>query len=213
MKMMISYKAFSTCMLTKSMAMFTLVCSIAWCNMVQCNTRHCMALHVTICCLACWTLMLTRGCANRPVWGLIALCTLLHHLPHTQHMGYKLLQSDILWQPPFNGLCPGLAGWASTRKVKPVWILLKQKAMSGSGVCWATCKPAPHCRQITKTEPYRSVFYRLDAFLPPNQQHHSTKGNSAILWLGDKSHDGDPGVWCFTCLDLIQLPLMALFLI
>ena len=27
---------------------------------------------------------------------------------------------------PFTALCPGLPGWAGTRKVKPKWILLKQ---------------------------------------------------------------------------------------
>jgi len=32
-------------------------------------------------------------------------------------------------------LCPGLPGWASTRKVKPIWILLKREAVSGIG--WA----------------------------------------------------------------------------
>jgi len=31
-------------------------------------------------------------------------------------------------------LCPGLPGWASTRKVKPVWILLKQETVSGSHI-------------------------------------------------------------------------------
>ena len=31
-------------------------------------------------------------------------------------------------------LFPGLPGWASTRKVKPIWILLKQEAVSGSGI-------------------------------------------------------------------------------
>jgi len=30
---------------------------------------------------------------------------------------------------PFNGLCPGLPGWAGTRKVKPIWILLKQETV------------------------------------------------------------------------------------
>ena len=34
-------------------------------------------------------------------------------------------------------LFPGLPGWASTRKVKPVWILLKQETVSGSGISWA----------------------------------------------------------------------------
>ena len=33
-------------------------------------------------------------------------------------------------------LCPGLTGWAGTRKVKPIWILLKQETVSGSGISW-----------------------------------------------------------------------------
>ena len=34
-------------------------------------------------------------------------------------------------------LCPGLPGWAGTRKVKPIWILLEQETVSGSGISWA----------------------------------------------------------------------------
>ena len=34
-------------------------------------------------------------------------------------------------------LCPGLPRSASTRMVKPVWILLKQERVSGSGISWA----------------------------------------------------------------------------
>ena len=40
-------------------------------------------------------------------------------------------------------LCPGLPRWAGTRKVKPIWILLKQKTVSDSGISWAICKCAP----------------------------------------------------------------------
>ena len=36
-------------------------------------------------------------------------------------------------------LCPGLPGSACTRKVKPIWILLKQETVSGSGISWAVC--------------------------------------------------------------------------
>ena len=46
-------------------------------------------------------------------------------------------------------LCPGLPGWASTRKVKPIWILLKQETVSGSGISWAICKSESRSRQIT----------------------------------------------------------------
>ena len=60
-------------------------------------------------------------------------------------------------------LCPGLPGWAGTRKVKPIWILLKHETVSGSGISWAICKSAPHSRQITMPAPHHSVFYRPDA--------------------------------------------------
>jgi len=61
-------------------------------------------------------------------------------------------------------LCPG----ASTRKVKPIWILLKQETVSGSGISWAVCKSAPRSRQITTPALHHSVFYRRDA-LPAAQ--------------------------------------------
>ena len=65
-------------------------------------------------------------------------------------------------------LIPGLPGWASTRKVKPIWISLKQEAVSGSGISWAICKSAPRSRHITTPAPHHSVFYRPDA-LPAAQ--------------------------------------------
>jgi len=65
-------------------------------------------------------------------------------------------------------LCPGLPGWASTRKVKPIWILVKPETVSGSGIGWTICKSAPHSRQITTPTPHCSVFYMPDA-LPAAQ--------------------------------------------
>ena len=70
---------------------------------------------------------------------------------------------------PFNGpFCPGLPGWAGTRNVKSIRILLKQETTSGSGISWAICKSAPCSRQITMPAPHHSVFYRPDA-LPAAQ--------------------------------------------
>ena len=60
-------------------------------------------------------------------------------------------------------LCPRLPVWPGTRKVKPIWILLKQETVSGSGTSWAICKSAPRSRQITTPAPHHSVFYRPDA--------------------------------------------------
>ena len=34
-------------------------------------------------------------------------------------------------------ICMELPGWAGTRQVKPIWILLKQETVSGSGISWA----------------------------------------------------------------------------
>ena len=65
-------------------------------------------------------------------------------------------------------LFPGLPGWAGTRKVKPIWILLKQETVNGSGISWTICKSASRSRQITMPVLHHSVFYRPDA-LPAAQ--------------------------------------------
>jgi len=63
--------------------------------------------------------------------------------------------------------------WAGTRKVKPIWILLKQETVSG--ISWATCKSAPCSRQIDNhtSTPSLKVFTGRMPFLPPNQQRQS----------------------------------------
>ena len=81
---------------------------------------------------------------------------------------------------PFNGPFPGLLGWAATRKVKPIWILLKQETVSGSGISWAICKCVPRSGQITMPAPHRSVFTGRMPFLPPNQQRQSTEGTAQM---------------------------------
>ena len=72
-------------------------------------------------------------------------------------------------------LCPGLPGWAGTRKVKPIWILLKQEIVSGSGI-WAICKSALCSRQKPCQHPTTQFFTGRMPFLSPNQQHQSTEG-------------------------------------
>jgi len=82
----------------------------------------------------------------------------LYHHHHHHHHHHTHLTAHF----------PGLPRWAGTRKVKPIWILLKQETVSGSGISWAMCKSAPRSRQITMPAPHRSVFYRPDA-LPATQ--------------------------------------------
>ena len=95
-------------------------------------------------------------------------------------------------------LFPGLPRWAGTKKVEPIWILLKQETVSGSGISWARCKSAPCSRQITTTASHHSVFYRPDA-LPATQSTASKhwrehryqaianmSGDQKVLQLGYK---------------------------
>jgi len=62
-----------------------------------------------------------------------------------------------------------------TRKVKTNLDLLEQEIVSGSGICWATCKSAPHPRQ-PRQHPTTPFFTGRMPFLTPNQQRQSTEG-------------------------------------
>ena len=78
-------------------------------------------------------------------------------------------------------LFPGLPRRASTRKVKPIWSLLKQETVSGSGIRWAICKSAPRFRQITMPPPHRSVF--LQAGWPSCRPTNSVKALKSLKKL------------------------------
>ena len=88
-------------------------------------------------------------------------------------------------------LCPGLPGWAGTRKVKPIWILLKQETVSGNGISWAIFKSAPRSRQITTAAPHRSVFTGRMPFLSPNQQCQSTEDIKLVFTLNSTAGHKD----------------------
>ena len=83
-------------------------------------------------------------------------CTHAHKHTHTHTHTH---QHTSILQP--SGLCPGMPNWAGTREVKPIWILLKQEAMSVSGISWAMCKFAPCRRQPCQHPPLS--FYRPGA--------------------------------------------------
>jgi len=84
------------------------------------------------------------------------------------------IESNTHTHTRLTALFPGLPGWAGTRKVKPIWILLKQETVSGSGISWAMCTSAPRSRQITMPAPHQSVFYRPDALraAQPTESKH-----------------------------------------
>jgi len=80
-------------------------------------------------------------------------------------------------------LFPGLPGWAGTRKAKPVWILLKQETVSGSGISWAMCKSAPCSRQITTPVPHSVFFTGRMPFLPPTNSVKALKAKMDAVKL------------------------------
>jgi len=97
---------------------------------------------------------------------------------------FKCLETQYLHthtHTRLTALFPRLPGWARTRKVKPIWILLKQETVSG--ISWAICKSAPCCRLTTTPAPYHSVFYRPDA-LPAAQPTASKhwRRNTRSCW-------------------------------
>jgi len=95
-------------------------------------------------------------------------------------------------------LCPGLPVSAGTRKVKQVWILLKQETVSGSGISWAVCKSAPGSRQITtSTPPFRG---RTTKTIKTTDHFDEFLGILHGLFVFDVTR-GKP------CLDVVPQPL------
>ena len=90
--------------------------------------------------------------------------------------------------------CPRLPGWAGIRRAKPIWILLKQETVSGSGINWAICKSAPHSRQITMPAPHHSAFYRPDA-LSATQLTASKHWRYLYCYYWQDSDVDNSGTW------------------
>ena len=92
---------------------------------------------------------------------------------------------------PLTALCPGLPRWVGTRKVKPIWILLKQETVSGSGISWAICKSETRSRQTTTPAPHHWVCYRPDALpaaQPTASKHWKHTNNTINLFFNSSQH-------------------------
>jgi len=119
---------------------------------------------------------------------LLLLCFAENLINRTTHAYWLITQLSLflflwlvrMWCHTFNGPFSGLPRWAGTRKLKQIWILLKQETVSGSGISWTICKSAPRSRHITMPAPHHSVFYRPDA-LPAAQP---TASKHSRHWLG-----------------------------
>ena len=136
----------------------------------HCGWSSSVSVQLIVCCMKClcvsWLSLMSNAC---------------HSLCFSAYYYYTCLTAFF----------PGLPGWGGTRKVKPIWIWLKQETMSGSGISWAICKSSPRSRQITTPAPHHSVFYRPDALpaaQPTVSKHWICSGISwfiipVVLWI------------------------------
>ena len=73
-----------------------------------------------------------------------------HHLVAETKTQQKCMTTTLLLtHTHLTALFPALPRWAGTRKANPIWILLEQETVSGSGISWAIRKSAPSSRHIT----------------------------------------------------------------
>ena len=102
-----------------------------------------------------------------------------------KHLLSSITSTSLCYQPFYSGhnthtrltaLFAGPPGWAGTRKVKLIWISLKQETVSGSGISWAICRSASRSRQITMPVPQHSSFFTGRNRRMPNQHRQSTEG-------------------------------------
>jgi len=100
-----------------------------------------------------------RRAARRPHHSPTPLAIWIDHQQIQRLVGTR---RRALVQPPpthpFNGPFSGTTRVSRYQEGKPIWILLKQETVSGSGISWAQCKSAPRSRQITMPATHHSVF-------------------------------------------------------
>ena len=84
------------------------------------------------------------------------------------HTPWGLLTRWLHTHTRLTALCPGLPRWAGARKVKPIWILLEQETVSGSGISWAIMQVCISLQADNHASTPPLSFYRPDA-LPATQ--------------------------------------------
>ena len=116
----------------------------------------------------------------------LAVCPALHILQLNVEglSAANFFYSTHIRTHAFNGPLSGntLVSWY--QKGKPVWILLKQETVSGSGIHCAICKCAPRSRQITTPAPHYSLF--LQAGCPSCRPTNSVKALKAEFFYSTR---------------------------
>jgi len=107
---------------------------------------------------------------------------------NSKTLAWKQLQQQQ--QQPFNGPLSSTIPWVSTRKVSPIWIILKQETVSDSHITWTTMQI---CTMLQRDKHARSPplsFFTGNQvlLLPMNQQCQSTEGNSWKITINELKH-------------------------
>ena len=79
---------------------------------------------------------------------------------------------------PFNGPLSRTTRVSRYQKGRPIWILLKQETVSGSGISWAICKSAPRSRHYNHISTPPLSF--LQAGCPSCHPTNSVKALKAV---------------------------------
>ena len=116
-----------------------------------------------------------------------------HHSIFTGRMLFLTANQQCHQHTRLPALFPGLPGWSSTRKVKPIRILLKPETVSGSGIGWlyASMHLAPD--RLPRKHPTTQFFTDQMPFLLPNHQRQSTEGCCQSTNNNDRLTAFDPG--------------------
>ena len=84
------------------------------------------------CCCCCWETWINceASCKSQPLSNATSYVS-AGTVPPTTKYTHTHARTHAHTHTHLTALCPGLPGWVGTRKVKPIWILLKQKTVSG----------------------------------------------------------------------------------
>ena len=105
----------------------------------------------------------------KAISALLLLLLRYFKLNHVYEVSYKYTAVHINTHTytRLMALFPGLPRWAGTRKVKPIWILLKQETVSGSGISWQVCTSL-QTDSHTSTPPLSFLQAGCSSCLPTN---------------------------------------------
>ena len=93
---------------------------------------------------------------------------------------------------PFNGPFSGTTQVSRYQIYKkPIWILLKQETVSGSGISWDIYKSANHSRQITTPAPHCSVYLQALPVAQPTASKHWRQKKTTWRWLSQTRGHAD----------------------